>query len=148
VFSFYSTDGASSRHKMVSQNSPFNPSYALVYSLGLFHKIFTSLSILVSGPWMLYHTFCCIYIPIISLQQSLISGIYIVSVIMTCVVQWLRLAFSKGPNKLRVFPPHMRTETEPVSETSCSLVFRIRDGGQGQKKNNKFWVLCTIVRTL
>jgi hypothetical protein len=31
-------------------------------------------------------------------------------------VQWLRLALSKGPNWLGVFP-HLRTETDPVSET-------------------------------
>jgi hypothetical protein len=47
-------------------------------------------------------------------------------------VQRLRLALSKGPNK--VFPtPHLRTETDPVSETLFSLVFRIPDDGQGYR---------------
>jgi hypothetical protein len=32
-------------------------------------------------------------------------------------VQWLRLALSKGPNRIGFFP-HLRTETDPVSETS------------------------------
>jgi hypothetical protein len=41
------------------------------------------------------------------------------------VVQWLRLALSKGPN--RVSPTRIRTETDPVSETLCSVVFRIPD---------------------
>jgi hypothetical protein len=30
----------------------------------------------------------------------------------------LRLALSKGPNRVGV-SPHLRTETDPVSETSC-----------------------------
>jgi hypothetical protein len=33
-------------------------------------------------------------------------------------VQWLGLALSKGPNSIGFFP-HPRTETDPVSETSC-----------------------------
>jgi hypothetical protein len=38
--------------------------------------------------------------------------------------QWLRLALSKGPNRVGVFP-HLRTETDPVSEMLCfSLLFR------------------------
>jgi hypothetical protein len=32
--------------------------------------------------------------------------------------QWSRLALSKGPNRVGV-SPHPRTETDPVSETSC-----------------------------
>jgi hypothetical protein len=32
-----------------------------------------------------------------------------------------------------VLPPHLRTETDPVSETLCSLVFRIADDGQSAK---------------
>jgi hypothetical protein len=37
------------------------------------------------------------------------------------LVQWLRLAFSKGPNRVGVFP-HLRTETDPVSETLCFFI--------------------------
>jgi hypothetical protein len=34
----------------------------------------------------------------------------------------LRLALSKGPNRVGVSPTHLRTETDPVSETLCSIV--------------------------
>jgi hypothetical protein len=34
------------------------------------------------------------------------------------LVQWLRLVLSKGPNRVGVCP-HVRTETDRVSETSC-----------------------------
>jgi hypothetical protein len=30
-------------------------------------------------------------------------------------------------------PPHLRTETDPVSETLCFLVFRIPDDGQSSE---------------
>jgi hypothetical protein len=52
----------------------------------------------------------------------------------TSVVQWLRLAVSKGPNRVGVFP-HLRTETDAVSETLCfSLLFRKNpDDGQSPK---------------
>jgi hypothetical protein len=33
------------------------------------------------------------------------------------IIRWLRLALSKGPNRIG-FSPHLRTETDPVSETS------------------------------
>jgi hypothetical protein len=36
--------------------------------------------------------------------------------------QWLGLALSKGPNRIGFFP-HLRTETDPVSETSCFFLF-------------------------
>jgi hypothetical protein len=45
------------------------------------------------------------------------------------VLRWWRLAISKGPNWVGVFPPHLRTETDPVSDTSYFLVFRILDNG-------------------
>jgi hypothetical protein len=43
------------------------------------------------------------------------------SVNLTKVAQWLRLALSKRPNWVGVFslPLHLRTETDPISETSC-----------------------------
>jgi hypothetical protein len=40
---------------------------------------------------------------------------------------------SKRPNRVDVSHPHLRTETDRVSETLCSLLFRIPDGGQGIK---------------
>jgi hypothetical protein len=36
-------------------------------------------------------------------------------------VQWLRLALSKGPHRVGFFP-HLKTKTDPVSETSCSCL--------------------------
>jgi hypothetical protein len=47
-----------------------------------------------------------------------------------CWVQWLRWALSKGPNRVSVSLSHLRTETDPVYETLCFLVFRIPDYGQ------------------
>jgi hypothetical protein len=47
--------------------------------------------------------------------------------------RWLRLALSKGPNTVGVSPPHLRTETDPVSEMLCFLVFRIPDDGPSPK---------------
>jgi hypothetical protein len=38
---------------------------------------------------------------------------------------------SKGPNEYVSSPIHLRTETDPVSETLCLLVSRIPDDGQG-----------------
>jgi hypothetical protein len=39
----------------------------------------------------------------------------------------LRLPLSKGPNRVSIFP-HLKTETDPVSETFCSyLEFRTMD---------------------
>jgi hypothetical protein len=46
----------------------------------------------------------------------------------------LDLALSKGPNWVSVFPPHLRTETDPFPETSCFLVSRISDDGKSPKK--------------
>jgi hypothetical protein len=34
-----------------------------------------------------------------------------------------RLALSNGPNRVHVSPSYLRTETDPVFETLCSLVF-------------------------
>jgi hypothetical protein len=38
------------------------------------------------------------------------------------VIQWLRSALSKVPNSVGIFPPHLRTEADSVSETLCFLV--------------------------
>jgi hypothetical protein len=42
----------------------------------------------------------------------------------------LRLALSKGPNRVYVFPLHMRTETDPVSQTLFPQLFRIPNDGE------------------
>jgi hypothetical protein len=39
------------------------------------------------------------------------------------------------------------TETDPVSETLCLVIFRIPDGEQ-RSQTERFWVLYTIVKTL
>jgi hypothetical protein len=67
--------------------------------------------------------------------------------VFTASLQWLMLAVSKLPNRGGVSPSHLRMETDPVSETSCSLVSRIPDEGQSPQ-TQQFWVLYTIVRTL
>jgi hypothetical protein len=46
---------------------------------------------------------------------------------------WLRLALSKGPNRVGVSPPHLRTERDPIAETLCFIDFRIRDDEQSPK---------------
>jgi hypothetical protein len=57
-----------------------------------------------------------------------VGGIYSVGSLMK------RLSLSKGPNRVGISPPHLRTETDPVSETLCSLVFRIPDDRQSLKE--------------
>jgi hypothetical protein len=47
------------------------------------------------------------------------------------------IALSKGPSCVDIFPPHtLRTETDPVSETSCFLDSRLSDDGKVQKLSN------------
>jgi hypothetical protein len=40
---------------------------------------------------------------------------------------------SKVPNWVGVFLPHLKTETDPISETSCPLLPRIPDDGKSPK---------------
>jgi hypothetical protein len=98
---FYSTDGTSGRQKMVSQHSPFNPTHWFSWTWGFLHKIFISLSILISCLYMFYHIFIA-YFPVISLRQSLVSSSYVALVILTWIVQWLRLVLSKGPKRVGI----------------------------------------------
>jgi hypothetical protein len=52
-------------------------------------------------------------------------------------VQWLRLTLSKGSNRVGVFSPfHLRTETDPVSETSCFYSLDYRTIEKVQKPSN------------
>jgi hypothetical protein len=44
----------------------------------------------------------------------------------------VRLALSKGLNRVRVFP-HLKMETDPVSKMLCFLVSRILDDDQSPK---------------
>jgi hypothetical protein len=65
VFSFYSTDFASGSHKMVSQTLHLILciGFHWLCRLGLLHKIFTSLSTLVSDLYMLCQNFIA-YFPV------------------------------------------------------------------------------------
>jgi hypothetical protein len=45
------------------------------------------------------------------------------------------------------FPPHLWTETDPVSET-CSLTFRIPDGGQISNSSNSEYVVNYVGTTV
>jgi hypothetical protein len=53
--------------------------------------------------------------------------------------RWFILALSKVPNRV-VVSPHLRTETDPVSETLCFLLFRILNDGHSPE-TRYFWVL-------
>jgi hypothetical protein len=57
-------------------------------------------------------------------------------------IQWLRLALSKGPNWVGVFP-HLRTETDPVSETLCFFIVIWEKSGRWTKSENPI-SLCVI----
>jgi hypothetical protein len=48
-------------------------------------------------------------------------------VFLTWIVQWLRLARSKWPNRVGI-SPHLRTETDAVSETSCFSYNYLKSG--------------------
>jgi hypothetical protein len=50
-----------------------------------------------------------------------------------CWVLLKKQTLSKGPNGSGVTSPHLRMETDPVSKTLCSLVFRIPGDGQSPK---------------
>jgi hypothetical protein len=69
---------------------------------------------------------------VISVRHNVVASIYAAVVILTWVFQSFRLALSKGPNRVGV-SPHLRTETDPVSETPYFLFFRIQDDGRSPK---------------
>jgi hypothetical protein len=84
MFSFYFTDGASGRHKLASQHSPINPVHCFSWIWFLaknfklpFYLIFRSVH---ASSQFLLHIF-----PVISLRQSLVSGIYIAVIILIWV---------------------------------------------------------------
>jgi hypothetical protein len=57
------------------------------------------------------------------------------------VIQWLRLGFSKGPNRVGV-SPHLRTETDPVSEM-LRFSSNYLESGRWTKSENLL-ILCVI----
>jgi hypothetical protein len=59
------------------------------------------------------------------------------------------LTLSEGSIRVGASPPpsHMITETDPVLETLCFLLFRIQDDGKSPEPSN-FLMLYIVVRTL
>jgi hypothetical protein len=43
------------------------------------------------------------------------------------------MTLSKGPNRVGVFHPHLRTETDAFSKMLCSIDFRVLEDGQSPK---------------
>jgi hypothetical protein len=86
---------------------------------------------------VLYHNFC-LYVVSCYLKPNYHDLKWLNSCVnMTGVVQWLRLALSKGPNWVSVFSPlHLRTETDPVFETSCFYSLECRTMEKVQKRSN------------
>jgi hypothetical protein len=60
-----------------------------------------------------------------------------------CDHQRLRLALSKGPNRVGASPSRLRTETNPVSEMLCFLLFGIPDDGHSPE--TQYLMLCSII---
>jgi hypothetical protein len=62
-----------------------------------------------------------------STQNYWVFGLCPSSGILEARMEWPRLTLSKGPNRVGVLAPHLRTETNPVSKTSCftEFIFRI-----------------------
>jgi hypothetical protein len=73
---------------------------------------------------MLYRSYTA-YFLVMSLQISRVSGVYIAVVILTWLYQCLGLALSKGLSRVRLFPFHLRTDTNLFSEKLYFLVFFI-----------------------
>jgi hypothetical protein len=106
------------------------------FNITFFFKVlgFWTLSIVRNSKYK-KHNFYCIFSCFISWTHPGVRRMYSCCYV-TWVVQWLRLALSNGPNRVCVSPCHLRTETDPVSETLCFLVFRIPDDRQVQKPSS------------
>jgi hypothetical protein len=135
MLSVYSTDAASSSLKMVSQIPH------LIVSIG-FHGFrllarfgkkmsppFLSFRFLNASPQFLLHIF--LLSPFYKVWSH--RFLYICSYTnMGCPV--IEGSSFKGTQQNGCLPTHLRTETDSVSETLCSLVFRIPHNGQSKKK--------------
>jgi hypothetical protein len=87
-----------------------------------------------------YETECtvlCSKVPITVLYSTPLT-------LLRSLVQWLRLAFSKGPNRVGVSPSHLRMETSSFWML-CFLVYRIPYDGQSPD-TRYCWMLHTIIR--
>jgi hypothetical protein len=61
-------------------------------------------------------------------------------------LQWLRLALSNGPNWVGLsYPIHLRTETDPVSETLWFLSYIYQTIDKVQNKPYSFEVYCLLI---
>jgi hypothetical protein len=60
-------------------------------------------------------------------------------------VTGLRLALSKGPNRVDVSPTHLRTETDPLSETVFSNFWNI---GRWTNSKNPVIMKMNLVKTV
>jgi hypothetical protein len=131
----------------------FTPQMALVVDTTYLHKFFlhffatlvlmhfvlfdrfvaqmsSSFSILVPRMCVLYHNFYCIFSCYLPPNKPGLKWLNS-CVNLTRVVQWLRLALSKGPNWVGAFSlPHLRTETDPIFEMSCFLFSRLLGDGK------------------
>jgi hypothetical protein len=74
----------------------------LVCWLGVLTKIFTYVSILVSGLCMLYHYFYCTFSCYLPSTKPGLRYLYTAVVVLTGVIQWWQLALSKELNRVRV----------------------------------------------
>jgi hypothetical protein len=148
VSRFYSTDGTSGRYYMSSQNVFHFFAMVLLHLVLLVMfvaQIYTSFSIPVPRMCVLYHNFYWVFSCYLPPNKPGLEWLNS-CVNLTEFVQWLRLALSKGPKRVDVFSPfHLRTETDPVSETSCFLVSRIPDDGEVKKPSNSVLQVCFIM---
>jgi hypothetical protein len=109
------------------------------------YTIFSFLSISVSGLCMYYHNFYCMLSCYLPSAKPGLKCLYSCS----CTdIVWRVTKISSfcGTQQSRCLPTHLRTETNPVSETLYSLVFRIPDDGQSPKSLviTKYGVLLTV----
>jgi hypothetical protein len=96
--------------------------------------------------WKLSSPLLSWYFKSVHALSQLLLHIFLVAVIVTWVVLTEISSFYET-QKGRCLPPHLRTETDPVSKTLCCIVFRIPD--EGQSPNPKyFWVLYTSGRAI
>jgi hypothetical protein len=93
--------------------------------------ISTSFSILVLYIWVLYQFLLHIFFLIPPNYPGLRPLNSCVN--LTGVVQWLTLTLSKRSRWVGVFPPHLRTEIDPVFETSCFVISRMPVDGESPK---------------
>jgi hypothetical protein len=74
------------------------------------------------------------------LQPSLLGIVH--GIVGSWNMEWWRLVFSKGPNRVGV-SPYLRTETAPVSEMSVFLSSNSLESGRWTKSENPL-ILCVI----